>query len=56
MIALDIDNFRAIAQLIRKGEFRAATLQANAKRAAGALGSLAGQFDLAADGRNPQVR
>jgi hypothetical protein len=51
----DAKNFRWIAELIRKGEFGAA-LKPNAGRAAGALASLADQFEMAADGRNPQAR
>ena len=51
----DAKNFRAIAALIRQGEFGSATLRANAERAAGALAALADQFDQAADGRNPRA-
>jgi alkyl sulfatase BDS1-like metallo-beta-lactamase superfamily hydrolase len=51
----DARNFRWIAELIRKGAFGAAE-KPNAERAAGALASLADQFEMAADGRNPQAR
>jgi alkyl sulfatase BDS1-like metallo-beta-lactamase superfamily hydrolase len=51
----DARNFRWIAELIRKGAFGAAE-KLNAERAAGALASLADQFEMAADGRNPQAR
>ena len=51
----DARNFRWIAELIRKGAFGAAQ-KPNAERAAGALCSLADQFEMAADGRNPQAR
>ena len=51
----DARNFRWIAELIRKGAFGAAQ-KPNAERAAGALCSLADQFEMAADGRSPRAR
>jgi len=51
----DARDFRWMAELIRKGEFGPA-LKPNAERAAGALASLADQFEMAADGRSPRAR
>jgi hypothetical protein len=50
----DARNFRWIAELIRKGGFGAQ--QPNAERAARALRTLADQFEMAADGRDPRAR
>lgn len=52
----DARNFRAVAALLRKAPFAAPALQSEAARAASALCALADQFDMAADGRNPQAR
>jgi len=47
--------FRTAADLIGKAQFGGAT-KANAERAIGALRALAGQFEMAADGRDPQAQ
>jgi hypothetical protein len=52
----DARNFRAIAELLRKAQFASPAPRTHAERAASALISLADQFDMAADGRNPQAR
>ena len=51
----DAALLRVAADLLKLAQFGAGATRANAERAAGALRSLAEQFEMAADGRDPQA-
>ena len=48
--------FRTIADLLKLAQFGSGATKQNAERAVDALRSLAEQFEMAADGRDPQAR